>query len=53
MQLGVAVEELDFTFTACSGAVVDQIIDQADRLSSGQQFIMMSAVSIVRKSKTA
>lgn len=44
MQLGVKPEDLDFTFTACSGAVVDGIIDQAQALSSDQKSIMVSAV---------
>ena len=46
MQLGVGLDEMDFTFTACSGAVVHQISDQANTLSEGQQFIMMSAVRL-------
>jgi hypothetical protein len=45
MQLGVEPDELDFTFSACSGAVIDQINDQAKWLSEEQQFITISAVS--------
>lgn len=44
LQLGVDLDKLDFTYTACSGAVVDEIITQAKALSSGQEFVMLSAV---------
>jgi hypothetical protein len=44
LQLGVDPSKLDFTYTACSGAVVDDISKQAKKLSSGQEFVVMSAV---------
>jgi hypothetical protein len=43
-QLGVDPKKLDFTYKACSGAVVDQVIGQAKALSEDQQFIIVSAV---------
>lgn len=43
-QLNVSKDELDFTYTACSGAVVSEISQQAKALSSDQEFIMLSAV---------
>jgi hypothetical protein len=45
-QLDVPEEALDFTYTACSGAVVKEITQQAEKLSSDQQFIMLSAVCL-------
>jgi hypothetical protein len=45
--LNVSKEDLDFTYSACSGAVVEEITQQAEKLSSGQQFIMLSAVCFV------
>lgn len=44
LQLEVDPDELDFTYTACSGAVVDEITTQAKKLSTGQEFVMMTAV---------
>lgn len=44
MQLGLSPGDLDFTYTACSGAVVDEISNQAKALSSGQEFVIVSAV---------
>jgi hypothetical protein len=44
LQLGVDPKKLDFTYKACSGAVVDQVLGQANSLSEGQQFIIVSAV---------
>lgn len=46
-QLGVDKDVFDFTYTACSGAVIKQISEQARKLSPGQEFILMSAVSLV------
>jgi hypothetical protein len=46
-QLDVPKEALDFTYTACSGAVVKEITQQAEKLSSDQQFIMLSAVRLL------
>ena len=37
---------LDFTYSACSGAVVEEITQQAKKLSSGHKFIMLSAVRL-------
>jgi hypothetical protein len=45
-QLDVPEEALDFTYTACSGAVVKEITQQAEKLSYDQQFIMLSAVRL-------
>jgi hypothetical protein len=42
--LNVSKEDLDFTYSACSGAVVKEITQQAEKLSSDQQTIMLSAV---------
>lgn len=47
IQLGVEPEKLDFTFTACSGALVPGVYKQATRLSSGQEFVLVSAVGDV------
>lgn len=44
LQLGVDIEDLDFTYTACSGALVEDVYEQAEKLSSGQEFITVSAV---------
>lgn len=41
-QLGAA--NLDFSFTACSGAVISDVRKQANKLSSGQEFVIVSAV---------
>jgi hypothetical protein len=45
--LNVSKVDLDFTYSACSGAVVKEITQQAEKLSSDQQFIMLSAVCSV------
>lgn len=45
LQLGVGEYEMDFTYSACSGDKIKAIHDQAKALSSGQQFIIVSAVS--------
>jgi hypothetical protein len=45
--IDVPGEALDFTYTACSGAVVKEITQQAEKLSSDQQFIMLSAVRLL------
>lgn len=46
-------DSLDFTYLACSGAVVSGVNDQVNKLSGGQEFIIMSAVSscCIRKRK--
>lgn len=45
LQLGVQPGALDFTYSACSGAVIEDVVKQANALSYGQQFIIISAVS--------
>ena len=44
IQLGVEPEKLDFTYTACSGALVPDVHKQATKLSPGQEFVLVSAV---------
>lgn len=43
-QLGVDPKDLDFTYTACSGAVIQDVKEQAKALSNGQQYVIVSAV---------
>jgi len=43
-QLGTEPGALDFTYSACSGAVISEVNTQVSALSAGQQFIIMSAV---------
>lgn len=52
LQLGVEQNQLDFTYTACSGAVVSDVKKQAEKLSTGQQFIILSAVRTCNAIKT-
>lgn len=42
---GPKYEGFDFTYSACSGAVISGVNDQVNKLSGGQEFIIMSAVS--------
>ncbi|KAF2113969.1 SGNH hydrolase-type esterase domain-containing protein [Lophiotrema nucula] len=43
LQLGVDPKVQQFTYTACSGAVISGVVDQAKSLSGGQQYIIISA----------
>jgi hypothetical protein len=43
-QLGTSIDALDFTYTACSGAVISEVKKQAEKLSPGQEFVIVSAV---------
>lgn len=43
-QLGVDPKDLDFTYTACSGAIIQDVKEQAKALSNGQQYVIVSAV---------
>ena len=42
-QLGKDTTDIDFTFIACSGAKVPEILKQAQSLDGGQQLITISA----------
>lgn len=44
LQLDTNAAVLDFSYTACSGAVINGVNDQINALSSDQQFIIISAV---------
>ena len=43
VQLGKDTKDIDFTFVACSGTKIPQILKQARSLSGGQQVITISA----------
>jgi lysophospholipase L1-like esterase len=43
LQLGTDPESIDFMFSACSGAVTSEVIEQAKDLTAGQQIITISS----------
>ena len=47
--VGKLFAKTDFTYSACSGAVVAGVDKQARELPSGQDFIIISAVSGARR----